>query len=291
MYNVKDFIKWALTHVNPYTVPHDAALARPWNECGTEPWQYLFGSVRVKTTQNTLDRYYENHYDQQMNRAEYDRITANWDRNGYATDCQGLCDAYLTYECGEKTDINADMNYRLWCTDTGRIEDVNRGWVIGEAVFRANAAGRMTHVGWVCGMDGSEPLIVEARGIAYGVVITHLWERNFTHRGLMTKKFDYTEGNMVDFGKVSYPMAKGEAYLAMQKALNLAGYTDDEGKPLEEDGKWGTRSTIAFLKMISDYASEAEQSVDINPIMMYHKGDNNEYTICVFNSADMEGKS
>jgi hypothetical protein len=259
VYKVKDFISWALTHVNPYTVPHDVVLSRPWNECGTEPWQYLFGSVRVKTTQATLDRYYEEHYSiNGYSRARFDELTANWDRNGYATDCQGLCDAYLTYECGEKTDINADMNYRLWCTDKGRIEDINRGWVIGEAVFRANAAGKMKHIGWVCGMDGSEPLIVEAKGIAYGVIVTRLYDGKWTHRGLMTKKFDYTEEpSMIKF-EVTVPMHIGMEYAKMQDVLNAAGFTDDAGNALESDGKWGKKSQQAFDKFIASYARKPE---------------------------------
>lgn len=259
MYKVADFIKWALTHVNPYTVPHDAALARPWNECGAEPWQYLFGSVRVKTTQATLDRYYDDYYSVNgYTRARFDELTANWDRNGYATDCQGLCDAYLTYECGEKTDINADMDYRLWCTDKGRIEDVNRGWVIGEAVFRANSAGKMKHIGWVCGMDGSEPLIVEAKGIAYGVIVTRLYDGKWTHRGLMSKKFDYTEEQEVVKFEVTSPMRIGMEYAKMQDVLNAAGFTDDEGNPLESDGKWGRKSQQAFDKFIAYYARKPE---------------------------------
>lgn len=37
-------------------------------------------------------------------------------------------------------------------------------------------------------------------------------------------------------------MKIGAPYLAMQKALNAAGYTDATGKVLVEDGKWGTKS-------------------------------------------------
>lgn len=249
MQKVKDFIRWALLHVKPYTIPSLGELARPWNECGTEPWEYLFGSIRVKTTQDTLDYYFESHYRHQMTRAQYDSLTRDWDRNGYATDCQGLCDAYFTYEVGEKTDINAHMNYTYWCTDKGKISEIDRPYVIGEALFTYNGS-KMKHVGWVCGFapDG-DPYVVEARGIAYGVVITKLSGRNWTHRGLMTKKFDYSEEpEMINFNIIS-PMPSGEPYLAMQKAINLAGFTDDEGKKLEEDGKWGKRSRQAFINM------------------------------------------
>lgn len=267
MYKIKEFIKWALTHVNPYTVPHDAMLARPWDECGTEWWQYLFGSVRVQTTQATLDYYYNHHYHEQMTRAQYDWCTRNWDRSGYATDCEGLLDAWLTYEAGEKMDINANMNYVSWCTEKGKISEINRDWVIGEALFRANSSGVMKHIGWICGFaaDG-EPLVVEAKSIAYGVLITKLSNGNWTHRGLMTAKFDYIEEekDMIDFNIIS-PMPSGEAYLAMQKALNLSGYTDDDGRELEEDGKWGRRSRQAFIKMVNFNAPATEPAPEPVP--------------------------
>lgn len=279
MYKVNNFIRWALTHAKG----------------GAEPWNYLFGSVRVKTDANTLDRYYENHYKSQMTRERYDQLTADWPRDGYATDCQGLLDAYLTYECGDQTDINADMNYRLWCTDRGRIEDINRGFVIGEAVFMANNAGRMTHIGWVCGFDGFEPLIVEARGIAYGVVVTQLYDRRWTHRGIMTKKFEYTEEHEMIKFEVAKPMHSGEAYLAMQKALNLAGYTDADSNALEEDGKWGRRSEEALVALLQAHSAfigapapepepVTENATEAEPVLTAPLGD---YTVVIFRTADL----
>lgn len=243
MYNVHYFIFWALTHTNE----------------GSEPWHYLYGSVRVKTDKATLDRYYENHYKKQgMTRERFDEITADWKPTDYATDCQGLLDAWLTYEQGEETDINADMNYRLWCTDKGLISEITRPWVLGEAVFMANSAGKMTHVGWVCGFDGAEPLIVEARGIAYGVVITRFYDRRWTHRGLMTKKFDYTEEPAVIKFELTVPMHIGMEYAKMQDVLNAAGFTDDAGNALESDGKWGKKSQQAFDKFVAYYAHKPE---------------------------------
>jgi hypothetical protein len=260
MNSAKEFVCWALTHARPSSIPEDALLPVSRKYCGTEIWNYLYGSVRVRTDKATLDRYFENHYKAQMTRERFDALTADWPEDGFATDCQGLLDAWLTYIKRKPTDINADMNYRLWCADKGRIGEIAREWRIGEAVFRANDAGKMTHVGWICGfMPGGDPLVVEARGIAYGVVVTRLSRRDFTHRGIMSTKFDYEaeEKPMTEpviFEKTS-PMAQGEAYLAMQKALNLAGYTDGEGKTLEEDGKWGGRSQQAFGKLIAAHAA------------------------------------
>ena len=275
MYKVKDFIKWAVDKAGK--------------------WHYLFGSVRVMTTQATLDQYFKNYYSKQgYTRARFDELTRSWDRHGYATDCQGLCDAYLTFECSEPTDINADMNYRLWCTDKGAIAEIERPYVVGEAVFHSNG-DRMTHVGWVCGFDrDGAPLAVEARGIAFGVVVTRLDGRSWTHRGLMTKVFDYTgDKDMIKF-EVTSPMQTGEPFKAMQTALNLAGYTDVDGKMLEVDGKWGRRSQQAFDALIQDYAAEVVpepdepvESVEIEPIVQYTKGDHGEYTVLWFRTDDL----
>lgn len=249
-YYIENFIKWALTHAKRSTIPSDAQLPLPIAQCGTDPWNYLFGSVRVMTTQATINYYFNNHYKNKMTRADYDAITNSWSRTGYATDCQGMLDAYLTYVCNEKIDINAHMNYTLWCTDKGTIASINRPYVIGEAVFMCSTKSKkMTHVGWICGFRANgEPLVVEARGLAYGVVVTELSKRNWTHRGLMTAKFDYTKHqeepkpmSAIKFEKTN-PIKTGEPYLAMQKALNAAGYTDATGKVLVEDGKWGAKS-------------------------------------------------
>lgn len=274
-YYIEDFIKWALTHAKRSTIPSDAQLPLPIAQCGTDPWNYLFGSVRVMTTQATIDQYFNNHYKDKMTRAQYDAITNSWSRTGYATDCQGTLDAYLTYACNEKTDINAHMNYTSWCTDKGTIASINRPYVVGEALFMySTASKKMTHVGWVCGFRANgEPLVVEARGISYGIVVTEFSKRNWTHRGLMTAKFNYTKPVQeepkpmptIKFEKTN-PIKTGEPYLAMQKALNASGYTDNNNKVLEEDGKWGTKSQQAFEKMLAAHVTIPEPVVQIEKV-------------------------
>lgn len=261
MLHVWDFIIWALLHVAASSVPVDATFVRGAIQIASDPWHYLFGSVRVSTVPNTLERYFVNHYYKQMTRERYNQLTKDWKSTEYATDCQGLLDAYLTHVIGEKTDINANMNYINWCTDKGKISEINRPFVIGEAVFeeKRNEKGQLykNHIGWVCGFasDGV-PLVVEARGIAYGVVITRMDKRSWDYRGLMTKKFDYTpkeDDTMIPF-EVRKPMLRGEAYKKMQIALNAAGRKDGNGNALEEDGVWGNKSQQAFDSLIADYA-------------------------------------
>ena len=273
MTNVFDFIRWALTHVNPNTVPSGAVLVNGTaTNVGAEPWHYLYGSVRTNTTATRIAERWKNYYSSHgWSREAYDNATAKMQPDDYATDCQGLLDAYLTYVQGEKTDVNADYNYRKWCTGKGKISEVERPYELGEAVFMANAKGRITHVGWICGLDSDgEPLVVEARGLNYGVVVTRLEDRAWTHRGLMTKKFDYKEEQpMATKFEVIKPMLKGDGVKAMQNALNATGYTDDNGNKLVEDGKWGSKSQAAFRKLLEAHMQESNIKITVNDSEMF----------------------
>lgn len=273
MTNVLDFIRWALTHVNPNTVPSGAVLVGGTaTNVGADPWHYLYGSVRTNTTAARIAERWKNYYSSHgWSREAYDNATAKMQPDDYATDCQGLLDAYLTYVQGEKTDINADYNYRKWCTGKGKTSEIERPYELGEAVFMANSGGKMRHVGWICGLDSDgEPLVVEARGLNYGVVVTRLEDRPWTHRGLMTKKFDYKEKEpMATKFEVIKPMLKGDGVKEMQKALNANGYTDDNGNKLVEDGKWGSKSQAAFRKLLEAHTQESEIKVTVNDAEMF----------------------
>ena len=273
MTNVLDFIRWALTHVNPDTVPSGAVLVNGTaTNVGAEPWHYLYGTVRTKTTPYRIKERWENFYSSHgWSREGYDNATSGMQPDDYATDCQGLLDAYLTYVQGEKTDVNADYNYRKWCTGKGKISEVERPYELGEAVFMANSRGKMSHVGWICGFDvDGEPLVVEARGLNYGVVITRLESRPWTRRGLMTKKFDYKEEQpMATKFEVIKPMLKGDGVKAMQNALNVNGYTDDNGNKLVEDGKWGSKSQAAFRKLLEAHMQESNIKIMVNDSEMF----------------------
>ena len=273
MTNVLDFIRWALTHVDPDTVPSGAVLVGGTaTNVGAEPWHYLYGTVRTKTTATRIAERWKNYYSSHgWSREAYDNATAKMQPDDYATDCQGLLDAYLTYVQGEKTDVNADYNYRKWCTGKGKTSEIERPYELGEAVFMANSGGKMRHVGWICGLDADgEPLVVEARGLNYGVVVTRLEDRAWTHRGLMTKKFDYKEEQpMATKFEVIKPMLKGVGVKEMQKALNANGYTDDNGNKLVEDGKWGSKSQAAFRKLLEAHMQESEIKVTVNDAEMF----------------------
>lgn len=240
MQNATDFIKYALTHAKRESIPEDARLPMDRDDCGLEPWEYLYGTTGWLVTKELLDERYEHFYKNKgWSRAAFDIATENWAAlKRRAVDCQGLLDSFL------KTDVTADYCYSAWCTDKGAIEDVDRKYEIGEALFYRNTDGRMTHVGFVCGFLKGEPLAVEARGIRYGVVVSKFSERPWTHRGKVTRKLSY-DNEFRDEPivlKLQKPMIQGEMILDLQKGLNALGYYCGKA-----DGKCG-KLTISGVR-------------------------------------------
>ena len=217
-----DFIIFALTHAKRESIPEDAKLPISIDECGTEPWEYLYGTTGNKVSTALLNERYENFYRKKgWTREAYALVTGSWTAlSRRATDCQGLLDSFLG------TDVTANYCYGAWCTEKGRIEDVGRKYELGEALFYMNGEGRMTHVGFVCGFLNGEPLAVEARGIRFGVVVTRLSERPWTHRGLVTGKLSYDNEFRDDpvLLELKRPMIQGECIKNLQRALNALGY-------------------------------------------------------------------
>lgn len=226
MKNVLDFIKFALSHADPNSVPKGAVLPYPVGTAGV--WEYLWGTRGQVCTQRLLDARYESYYSKHhWERGEYDRVTEGWVEKGiHVTDCEGLLDAYLG------NDVKANTNYVSYCTNKGKIKDISRPYVIGEAVFMGTATDK-THVGWVCGFDkNNSPLVVESQGLKYGVVVNKMYPRNFDYRGLMTKKFSYEDSPEQDkqiafiFYRDLKRGMKGEDVIQLKKLLMNKGYND-----------------------------------------------------------------
>ena len=86
----------------------------------------------------------------------------------------------------------------------------------------------------------------------------------------MTKKSEYKEKEpMATQFEVIKPMLKGDGVKAMQNALNVNGYTDDNGNALEEDGKWGSKSQAAFRKLLEAHTQESNIKVTVNDSEMF----------------------
>lgn len=233
MKNAVDFIVFALSHAKRETIPEGAKLPVDADECGREPWEYLYGTTGTRVSKALLDERYEHFYKKKgWSREAYDIATENWAAlKRRATDCQGLLDSFLG------TDVTANYCYGAWCTRKGSIMEIDRPFKIGEALFYRNSEGRMSHVGFVCGFINGEPLAVEARGIRFGVCVTRLSERPWTHRGLVTEKLSYDDSFRDEPVVLSLrtPMIQGEHIEHLQRALNALGYYC--GLP---DGKCGS---------------------------------------------------
>lgn len=257
MRNVNDFIKFALSHAKKSSVPANAQLPYPVGDAGE--WEYLWGTKGNVCTRKLLDDRYNSYYGPNgWSWDEYCAITSGWaDRGQRVTDCQGYLDAYLG------NNVNANSNYTSYCTDKGLVSAINRPWVIGEAVFNGSDT-KKTHVGWVCGFVGSDPLIVEARGLKYGVVITRQSKRKFKYRGLMTKKFSYEGDIPVPEPGVfvfTRPLRKGDVgddVIELKKLLVKAGYT----KGITTDTKDSKNFGPATKTLVKEYQKDNGLTID-----------------------------
>lgn len=251
MENVLNFIKFALAHAHKETLPKGANV--PFAVGEEDAWEYLWGTTGNVCTQSLLDRKYRNTYSKEMSRAEFDKVTKGWVENKvHVSDCEGYLDAYL------HIDKSANQNYNEFCTEKGLIAAISRPFVIGEAVFNGSGI-KKTHVGWVCGFLKNDVLVVENRGFKFGVVITRMSERPWKYRGLMTKKFTYTDDyplpDPVEF--VFYRDLKkgcdGDDVIELKKLLIEHGYSDGITIDTKNSKHFGSSTKKLVKKFQKDY--------------------------------------
>lgn len=152
------------------------------------------GYIMGATGQNpkTLSAWWFNQYSgSQYTRAIY------WKNHAERVwDCNGLAEGYYKEKTGKNINTRARNNYASWCEvkGTGMIPPDKR--VRGAAVFWGSSAKEITHVAFlVRPVREDEPsgdwVMVEARGVNYGVVETRLIQRKSAYWGHMTRYFDY----------------------------------------------------------------------------------------------------
>lgn len=179
------FIEWALLHARPDTIPNGATLAVTAERCGVEPWEYLFGQSGQICTQKLLDERYQSVYkDFGWDPLTFETITSDWvERGAPVCDGAGLLNAYREKKLREKSVMTEHGIFSRLCYDKVAVGNTNRAYELGEVVCAVNDYGVMKRIGWVCGFDAhDEPLIIEARGLCYGVCITPFRGRGWTHR-------------------------------------------------------------------------------------------------------------
>jgi hypothetical protein len=258
MRNVQEFLAWGISRASPARIPAGSTLCVPLETVGVEGiWRYIYGTTGVKCTQARLDRAYEKYYKGWgWSRREFDSVTAGWvAAKEMVCDCQGLED------CFSGADTNAKGNYANYCTDNGRIADISRPFVIGEALFVGSSPSAINHVGWVCGFaPEGEPLILHERGLAHGCVIERMSScgKKWTYRGIMAKRYDYSvQGDPVALPpatpepdqivlRITKPLTKGAFVKDLQDLLNSGGY--DCGTA---DGICGEKTRAGILAFIA----------------------------------------
>ena len=116
-------------------------------------------------------------------------------------DCNGLAEGYYKDLTGTNINTRARYNYASWCSVKGKgmIPEAQR--VPGAAVFWGETASTITHVAFLVrpvnsGNPSGDWVLVEARGVKYGVVETRLLTRKPEYWGLMDKYFTYDESEV-----------------------------------------------------------------------------------------------
>lgn len=187
-----------------------------------------------------LNQWYFNQYkDRKVYTAKQEAAALNWKKTAERVwDCQGLADGYVTEMLGKKVNVRARNNYASWCGAKGEGDIPAERRVPGAAVFMHNGS-YIHHVGFLeKPVNADKPegdwVVVEARGVMYGVVRTKLSERNWNRWGWMTKYFDYE-------------MREGDEEREYGWRNLKRGMTGDDVKALQADlialnyscGKWG----------------------------------------------------
>lgn len=273
-----EFVAFVMTHAkNKY--PNGVYYATA--AIGADRWEYLFGCTGEVVTQALLDERWKNHYSKKMSIEQYKIYTKGWiDRGTHAVDCQGLLDCFVG------KNVTADYCYRSWCSEKGIIETnipfLSTSNAAGCAVFAPNEDGsKMTHVGFIIGRDSDGvPLVGEARGIAYGVTVTRLTDRGFTHWGRPSKVLEFPVANIIPavmpLSSIKTDPANTPRIIALQIALVSNGY------PVAIDGKMGTETRTALTAFIAANTPESKTemtvtrtgtniNVDINGNIVYHE--------------------
>lgn len=205
--------------------------------------------------------------------ALYRRLLADKVFPAYAMDCSALvCFILKTFGLIKPTvDYNTKGLYSL-CNSHPTREELRQG----DLVFHARVPGDAStihHVGIYLG-DGT---VAECRGRDYGGVITEFddhpadWSDSWNMFGRLNKLAPYTEeyAPVTDYPDkpmslaVCKPASEGDGYEVMQRALNLLGYKDADGKVLDEDGKWGPRSRQALNALMRDNLGDVSADITV----------------------------
>ena len=154
-----------------------------------------------------------------------------------AFDCSGLIMYYALEQGIANKDLTAAAIYRDKCKPI-----TGPATIRGQLVFKGSKPSSITHVGVYAGADG----VIESKGRAYGVVLTPYDPTAWNFTGEWS--------DLMRCWRFPAPLAELDldelSIIVLQSALNACGYTDDDGHPLDTDGKLGKRTKQAVERFV-----------------------------------------
>lgn len=154
-----------------------------------------------------------------------------------AFDCSGLIMHYALEQGIADKDLTAAAIYRDMCNAINGPATIR-----GQLVFKGSKPSSITHVGVYAGYDG----VIESKGRAYGVVLSPYDPAAWNYTGEWT--------DLLKCWRFPAPLAEldlsAEAIRALQTALYECGYRDDDGHPLDVDGKLGKKTKQAVERFV-----------------------------------------
>ena len=165
-------------------------------------------------------------------------------------DCNGLNKNFLWLPGGDDVDINADPIYNAK-QDLTADQTFERATVKGDIKTIPEIVGLNVRYPGHVGVYIGDGLVVEARGFNYGVEITRLSERRWTHwfenPFIEYKKPDPEEKIMITVVELKKG-SKGPEVFAVQSILRAKNIKDDSGADLATDSSFGKRTEQAVKR-------------------------------------------
>jgi GH25 family lysozyme M1 (1,4-beta-N-acetylmuramidase) len=160
-------------------------------------------------------------------------------------DCNGMAEGIYEIHTGININTRARHNYAEWCDPKGQGQIPVEMRVPGAAIFFGTPSSDIHHVAYLVepvkpGHPEGDWVVIEAKGVKFGVVESRLSDRKPDYWGLMTKYYDYNDAE----GDIPIP-APVEIHLGDRQLMN--GCEGNDVKELQsylirlgyDCGRWG----------------------------------------------------